>query len=344
MKEKLLKFTPKYYESLGSLDEATYLGLNVSDRCNYRCKKCVQGSPYRKGTKLSMNDFLAMIAKAQDELEIKALFIAGRGETILAGQGSSEKEYLQNYKELVEFANRRGIHILQFTNGYYLTKDITDFLKDKDVSLIVSIDSLDEAIYLDLFRGPKNSFQKVMENLQYARKQFPTEEINGKKAYRLAINVAVSHNNFQEVKKIREFCGEDIMFICNYPIIGGNFKIHLDDMCKSKAEYEAFRNKVLETSDNKGFSGTTYDGRCGFIFNGLSIDSNGNVLLCPYDTSTGKLFGNIKDYKNMREALARVKTSIKKHSEQHPTSKICFPRDAETYERFHKAIPEKYFF
>ena len=337
-----MKFTPKYYESLeGGLNEATYLGLNISARCNYRCKKCVQGSPYKRGTELSIKSFLEIITKAKDELGIKALFIAGRGETFLAGKANSEEEYLQNYKRLIEFANKKGIHILQFTNGYFLDKHMVDFLKNKSVSLVVSIDSLDEVTYLDLFRGPKNSFQKVIGNLQYAREQFPIKEKNNKKLHRLAINVAISHDNFEEIERIKKFCREDIMFICNYPIIKGNFKIHLDEMCKSKAEYEAFKQKVLETSDNKGFSGTTYDGKCGFIYHGLSIDSNGNVLLCPYDPTTGKLFGNIKDYENMREALNRVKRSIVKHSEQNPTSKMCFPRDMETYGKFPETIPEK---
>jgi MoaA/NifB/PqqE/SkfB family radical SAM enzyme len=342
MPQKLLKFTPKYYESRGGgLSEATYLGLNISDRCNYRCKKCVQGSPYRSGTELSIDDFMGLVARAKDELGTKALFIAGRGETLLAGRGESEEEYLQNYRKLVGFAGKKDIDVLQFTNGYHLDKSMVDFLGDRNVSLVVSIDSLDGNKYLDLCRGPKDSFVKVMKNLEYARKRFPMEGGENEKIYRLAINMAVSHDNFEEVDKIKEFCNDDLMFICNYPIIRGNFKRYLEEMCKSKAEYEAFKHKVLEASDNNGFSGTTYDGRCGFIYHGLSIDSNGNVLLCPYDPSTGNLFGNIKDYKNMEEALMRVKTSVLKHSEQNPTSRICFLRDAENYGRYPAIIPEK---
>ncbi len=345
MKEKLLKFTPKYYELSGSLNRATYLGLNISDICNYNCLKCCQEAPKglenrlstERGTELSIDEFIDIISTAQDELGIQALFIAGRGETLLPGKGKSEQDFLENYKKLVNFAHKKGIHIIQFTNGYYLTKEMVDFLANKDVSLVMSIDSLDEKDYLYLCGSSDDSFQRVMDNLQYARQKFQVEEEDNKKIYRLAINMAVSHPNFEEVEKLKDFCGEDIMFICNYPIIKGDFEKNMEEMHGSENNYESFKKKVFDTSDNKGFSGTRSDGKCGYIFNGLSIDTNGNVLLCPYDISTGKLFGNVKDYNNLEEALNNVKEAMDKHNKKYSGCEMCFLRDKD-YGNFPNAV------
>ncbi|NIO19734.1 MAG: radical SAM protein [Candidatus Aenigmarchaeota archaeon] len=343
--KKMLKFTPKYYELLDDMEkpEAIYLGLNVSDRCNFRCKKCVQGSPFRKGTKLSLDQFKKMIKRAKEELDIKCVFIPGRGETFLAGNGRKESDYKENYIELVDYIDKLDLHLFQFSNGYYMDRKMVDLLSDKEASIVISIDSLNKRKYLDLYRGPKDSFEGVMKNLKYAREVFgeKTETHKGYNLLRLGINISISHENFNEIDRMKEFCGDDIMFICNWPIIHGNFKYHLKEMCKSEAEYEAFKSNVLKKSDNKGLAGTTFDGRCGFIFQGLSINSDGNVLLCPYTPETGKHFGNIENYKSFEEAFKEVKGSVLKHSKKYPSSRICFPRDTETYRKYLNSI-EKY--
>ena len=318
--EKILKFSPMYFNP--SEGDIVYLNLNVSDSCNYRCLKCFQGKIKPTGDSLDLPDLIKVIDRAKEELGIKSMYISGRGETFLVGKGNLDQK-LQNYKQLVEHANKAGIGIMQFTNGYYLDPEMVDFLADQVVTVVVSLDTLNEEKYHQLFVAPKDAFRRVMDNVDYARKKFPIEEEKGVKTYRLGINTAISHENLDEVDQIKSFCGEDIIFFSNYPMIRGNFQENLGQMCQSKQEYDRFKEKVKETSAYRSLAGICQNGSCGFYYNGITIDVNGNVLLSPYDISTGSLFGNIRDYANMGEAMTKVRGSVQRFLEKYPDAKEC---------------------
>lgn len=333
--EKVLKYSPMWHNP--QENEIIFLNLNVSDVCNYRCLKCFQGTLKSKKDSYDTKNLKKIVSQAKDELNIKTMYISGRGETLLVGKGNLG-ERLKNYQELIKYANSKEVNICQFTNGYYLDPEIVDFLLNQNVSTVVSLDSLNEEKYNKIFQPPKDAFQKVMQNLKYARKKFPIE--NNGKVYRLGINTAISHVNLNEVNKIKEFCGEDILFFSNYPMIKGNFKENLKEMCISEDEYKEFIQKCKETSAYHHLAGMCQNGACGFYYNGISIDVNGNVLLSPYDINTGKLFGNIKEYKNMNDAVKKVRESVQKFLKKYPDSKPC-PLRHKNYGEFPNFVSNK---
>jgi len=315
--QKILKYSPMYFNP--KEEDIVYLNLNVSDVCNYRCLKCFQGSLIPDSESLDLSGLIGIVDKAVDELGIKAMYISGRGETFLVGKGDLTNK-LRNYRQLVEHANHRGVGIMQFTNGYYLDKDMTDFLTEQDVSVVVSLDTLDEQKYHRLMVPPKDAFKRVMTNIEYARSRIPEQ---GGRLFRLGINTAISHENLGEVDRIKEFCADDILFFSNYPMIRGNLKDNRMQMCSSEQEYETFKEKVRESSAYHALAGMCQNGACGFYYNGITIDINGNVLLSPYDISTGKFFGNIRDYESMAEAVNKVRESVKRFLEKFPDAKSC---------------------
>jgi len=320
-------------------DEVIYLNLNVSDMCNYRCIKCFQGKMTPSLDSFDLPELIKIIDQAKKELNIKAMYISGRGETFFVGSGNLEKK-LENYKNLVKHANSIGIAIIQFTNGYYLTPDMVDFLVNHNISIVVSFDTLNEEKYNQLFGSPPGAFQKVKSNIEYARKHFAVET-NDIKYYRFGINTAINHANINEINEIKKYCQDDIIFFSNYPMIKGSFKENLKEMCLTKQEYEEFKLKVKETSEYKWLMGICQNGACGFYYNGITIDVNGNVLLSPYDIDSGKLFGNITEYPSMREALKRVRTSIKEFLNKFPDGKTC-PLRHSHYNEFYKFVKSKF--
>jgi len=326
--QKILKYSPMYFNP--KEEDIIYLNLNVSDVCNYRCLKCFQGDIRPDSKSLDLPGLLSIVDRAVDELGIKSMYISGRGETFLVGKGSLTDK-LRNYRKLVEHANLRGIGIMQFTNGYCLDKDMTDFLCGKDVSIVVSLDTLDEQKYQRLMVPPKGAFKRVMANIEYARKRIPIEQ--GGRLFRLGINTAISHENLGEVDQIKEFCADDILFFSNYPMLRGNLKDNQMQMCSSEQEYESFKDKVRETSAYRALAGICQNGACGFYYNGITIDINGNVLLSPYDISTGILFGNIRDYGSMADAVNKVREAVKRFLEKFPGAKSC-PLRHPNYEEF----------
>jgi MoaA/NifB/PqqE/SkfB family radical SAM enzyme len=325
---KLLKYSPMYFNP--KEEDIIYLNLNVSEICNYRCLKCFNGSLRPDTGSLDLSGLISIVDRAVDELGIKSIYISGRGETFLVGKGDLT-EKLQNYRRFVEHANQKGLGIMQFTNGYYLDKDMVDFLAEKNVSIVVSIDTLDEQKYDRLMVPPKDAFRRVMANIDYARRRFPIEQEG--KLFRLGINTAISHENLGEVERLKEFCADDIIFFSNYPMLRGNMKDNEQQMCTSEQEYQAFKEKVKETSSYRALAGMCQNGACGFYYNGITIDINGNVLLSPYDISTGKLFGNIRDYESMADAVNKVRDSVRRFLERFPDAKSC-PLRHPKYEEF----------
>lgn len=228
---KILKYTPRYYEP--NLDDVVYLNLNASETCNFRCKKCVQAdslviAPHHHDP----IDLIGLLTRAKAELNVRCLYLSGSGETFLVGEGK-EHSKLANYRALMKHAHDLGIEVVQFTNGYFLTREMVGFLSDLDVSLVVSLDTLDPQKFAWLTGTSVNAFERVIGNINYARSLLLPTRSADRILYRFGINLAISHVNTDDIESMRDFCGEDIIFFTNYPIMRGGFLKNIGEMCLS---------------------------------------------------------------------------------------------------------------
>lgn len=297
--KKLMKGTPRHLDMLQPLGKSIcdYLLINISGKCNYRCKKCCNSSP-NKEVKLTLSDIKEVLHEAKTGLGIRAVAIFGEGETLMA----------PHYKEIIKYIDKLGLITVQFTNGYFLDRKMAEFLKAHNVSIIVSVDYLDEGRYDD-FVGVKGAYRRAMKNISVARKIFAKtiEKFNSYGLYRFGINTVVTVDNKDQLAKLKKFCGEDMMFICNYPIPKGFANVWKEKIYKNDAEYEKLKKLALGASENRGFSGITDAEKCGYLFYGLSIGIDGNVQLCPYALETAGLLGNIKE-----ASLPELNTHVKR--------------------------------
>lgn len=304
---KILKYSPRYYEPY--LKGITYLNLNASATCNFSCMKCMQSESISVRPMRKPVDFVRLLDRARNELEVRTLYLSGSGETFLVGQGDSQS-MLENYKTLVKHVHELDMDMIQFTNGYFLTKEMVDFLTEYRVSIVVSIDTLDEKKYGQLTGAGPGVFQRVIDNIQYARTRFPVMLSDETSSYRLGINTAISRTCENDIESISAFCSEDIIFFTNYPLVKGRFKDNLNQMCLTEEEYSKFKQLCCETSAYKGLAGVTTDGVCGFLRYGLTVDFDGHILVCPYDVNSGQLFGCLSDYDSMQEVYDKVQKRL----------------------------------
>jgi MoaA/NifB/PqqE/SkfB family radical SAM enzyme len=267
-------------------------------------------------------DFLRLLDQARKELGVRALYLSGAGETFLIGQGDY-RAMLKNYKRLVEHVNELGMDIIQFTNGYFLTREMVEFLKEYRVSIVVSIDALNAERYRRLTGTGPGVFQKVIDNIQFARTRLPITLSGGQHLYRLGINMAISHLCKDDIKSMMSFCGDDIIFFSNYPLIKGSFKENIEQMCLTEDEYKRFIQLCCETSAYKGLAGLTSNNVCGFLRYGLTLDYDGHVLICPYDVDSGRLFGYISHYESMQEAYKMVQKRLLKFAHGRHNALYC---------------------
>jgi len=280
--DKVLSGSAKYFEMNGGLRKLEYLMLNLPFKCNYACTKCCnygRNEPM-KSRPLSIAEIKSVIHEA-NELGFRVLVIAGEGEPLMDN----------NMREIVRSAHEYGMIPYIFTNGSLLDTSMAHFLKEQNASLIINMDSLEEEKYGAL-TGTRASFMVVHRNVESARRIF-NDTFSTQRGYavcRIAINMVVSHVNFNELESMIKFCGDDFALVFNVPMKAGRAK----DNCAFSNTPE-IEGRIAGVSAGAAPLGTTSDGKwCAYMRNGISIGSGGEILLCAYSLENPGI-GNVRN-------------------------------------------------
>ena len=202
--------------------------IDLSNSCNLNCAYCYVEEKnsvrkLRKKNEITIEETKAII---EDVLRCgtKTINIVGAGEPTI-------DPFLE---EIVDYIDKKGAHVVLFTNGIRLAYDIelARFLYARNVSIVLKFDSLENNLQ-DLIAGRKGYAAKRNRALELLidcgfSSQLPT---------RLGVDVVVFEGNLEEVPQIHEMCRRRNLF----PIIaeyiptgrteGGTFQ-----------GYEAIRN------------------------------------------------------------------------------------------------------
>ncbi len=271
--EKLLVGSARHLELEGGLRDLEYLMLNLPYSCNYRCSKCCNASRGNPTEQPLLFEETKWLIKEAKDLGMRVLVIAGEGEPFLD----------KNIREIIKQTNQSKLIPYIFTNGSRLDADTTQFLRNNGASLVINIDSLDKETYEEL-TGVKDSFQAIYKNVKEIREQFKDthSQLGNYELRRIAINTVVSHRNKGELVQIKDFCGEDFVFVCNTPMNIGR--------AMGNAQFSDVVPKL-----NTIPLGTTSDGCwCAYMRNGISVGTNGDILTCAYSLESSKLLGNVR--------------------------------------------------
>jgi len=127
-------------------DGIFYLAMNMTSACNYRCPYCFVGLQYLKTGKdeMTLEQKLRLVAEGAD-CGARVLSMPGRGEPL----GDP------HFWPILEEANRRGLYVVVYTNGYFLDEEKIKRLRDAGISLYVKVDSFDRAVYETLVRAQR---------------------------------------------------------------------------------------------------------------------------------------------------------------------------------------------
>jgi MoaA/NifB/PqqE/SkfB family radical SAM enzyme len=189
-------------------NELTYLIMDLPFECNYNCMKC-----YRKSNILTEDinlDLRKEKIREAKELEARVLCIAGEGEPLF---------HKKTTKELVEYANSLDIITILYTNASLLDKKTAQFLFEHNTTLITSVDSFNPDVYRELTGG--GDIKRVKENLKVAREIYEKgiKKLNNRTIEtRLGLISIVSNQNKNEIQQIKNWCGDEVFYICNYPV------------------------------------------------------------------------------------------------------------------------------
>ncbi|MBU1037098.1 radical SAM protein [Patescibacteria group bacterium] len=280
MKQLLLKGSAPHLnkeQKLG-LKKIDYIMLNLPFECDYNCIKCCnKRRKYKKGY-LELKKIKNYILKCKN-LGARVLVLAGEGEPLIN----------KNFKELIFFANKIKLIPYIFTNGSMLNKELALFLAQNNATLIINLDSFEEDKY-DKYVNKKGAFKNLIKNIKTAREVYKNKvySFNNYRITYLAINLVLNNENYNQIKKIKKFCKDDVLFVVNKPINIG-----------SASEFWKKYNNVKDITINEDVSfplGTlSKDEQCAYMRNGVSIGADGSILTCAYALETQNLYGNIDD-------------------------------------------------
>jgi len=139
-----------------------YLALNMTSTCNYRCLYCFVEHANLKPSSddLTLEHKKRLIAEA-----------ANCGAKVLSVPGLGEPLGDPHFWTILEEANRLGLYVVVYTNGYFLDREKILRLKQASISLYLKMDSFDRAIYESMV-GKKGVYDRVRNNLDLLVEHF----------------------------------------------------------------------------------------------------------------------------------------------------------------------------
>jgi len=281
-----------------------YVMLNLPYHCNYRCLKCcnvLENYGGANSTAIFKETSFIQLLRAAKQIGIKTLVIAGEGEPLID----------TNLRTIVELTSENGFLPYVFINGSLLSEDTIQFLAKHKTSLIIALDSIQPDRYKRL-TGGRGNLSTILANIANCRKVYAKliEEHEGYRIGSLAINMVVNTINCDEVEKVREFCADDIVFVCNQPTRIGLAERNWSILYGETPGNTDVDSIVARMSALQQPLGTTSDGKwCAYMRNGISVSPDGQVLTCAYSLETAGLYNdlNVDDLKaTNREVMQSV--------------------------------------
>ena len=140
---------------------AHYVELEITNDCCCRCDICPRTHlMQRKIQYMSLQEYKKLILDLKNWNDVFVLMFGHMGEPMLH----------PNCLEMIDFAlNLQGIRVFLETNGQYLTQNVVDYLSQKEVTIIVSLDSSNETLYEKL-RGT-HPLPSIEEKILYLLKK-----------------------------------------------------------------------------------------------------------------------------------------------------------------------------
>lgn len=266
----------------------THLLLNQPPMCDCHCRRCFMPDSRRNNcqNELSLDEYCKVIRDSANA-GILCLEISGEGEPLLS----------ECLRGIIQCAFECGLVTTLITNGHALTEEFVKYVFDRNVTLVISLFSLDSNQY-EMDNNLPGSFAKTLENIKSAANVFKDgkEDIDGKTVYRIAIHTTAQTDNLDDLTSIRLFCENHEIFFSVAPLapVGGGSE--LPDLALSSndnilAQYKGHNSIILSRTSKREIGREV----CGTCLYGLNIGYDGNVL---FDAHAGYevkgMLGNIR--------------------------------------------------
>ncbi len=297
---KIMRGFPPHIKLEHGLKGIAFVGIHMQPICNFRCKKCFIGemSSKKNSNALSMKE-IEKFLKNSKKAGAKVLGLTGLGEPLMD----------RKINEVISLANKLGFLIHLVTNGSLLTRKKLEFLKNNNVTLMISFDTLDSKMFAELSGTSERMFEKVKTNLKLAQEVFKgTAKVKqiGKskvKIFRLGVHSTISEDNVDQIEKIEGLLNPEVTFFSVSPL--ADIASASENQLKiAETLSKQLSEKHLVVVDNP----KTGKGICGFFNFGLDLNFDGEILLDAHAIESRNLLSNIRDFDfDVKQAFDQTK-------------------------------------
>jgi len=139
--------------------------INLTSKCNLRCRHCFGDYGLSKGRELSLNEWKRVI----DDLAKNNIFYIN-----LTG---GEPTQYPDFRKLLEYINKKGLLITLTTNGIFPEETLNEIISNKEIILNVkiSLDGYDPESNWFIRRSPNLSkeelFSKIINTIEELKKE-----------------------------------------------------------------------------------------------------------------------------------------------------------------------------
>jgi len=289
--------SPYYLEDVLGLDlyeralagNLSYLLLNQPPLCDCHCRRCFMPESRRDkcDSALGLEECCDIIRGAASS-GIRCLEISGEGEPLLS----------QNLSGIIDCANDCGLITTLITNGHALSDEVIEFAFSRNVTLVVSLFSLNSETY-EKDNDLPGSFETTIGWIKRAAKTFAKDlkSIEGKKVYRMAIHTTAQVDNYDDLAWMRAFCDEHKIFFSIAPLapVGGGAELGKFVLTGDQAANAVSlgHNSIILSGTSKGEIGREV---CGTCLYGLNVGYDGNLLFDAHaGYEVGSFLGNTRE-------------------------------------------------
>lgn len=246
-----------------------YLELQITDRCNLRCRHCYISD--NSGKELSINQ----IRKVLKEFEV----MQGLRVLITGGEPLLHSRFKEINSILPDFFLRK----ILFTNGLLFNKKMLGNLNVNEIQ--VSIDGMEKAH--DSLRG-KGTFRRAMRSINLAMDS----------GFEVSVSTMVHQKNLRDFNRMENLLKKIGIkdWTVDVPCVTGRLRENTDFQLtpKQAGEYLAY-----------GYGGGIYSGEKGFGcgLHLMSISASGKISKCTFYSE--RAVGTIKD--GLRKCWRKIK-------------------------------------
>ena len=255
------------------------ISFETTKQCNLRCKHCYANASAKREDELTVEEIKDMIDQLSSMGGLSLIFTGG--EALLH----------PHLFDLMEYARKKPLSILLFTNGTLVTPEIVKKLKELHILKVnISVDGPDAETH-DPFRGGKGAFEKTIEAVKlFKQAGIPVD-----------VSVSVHRGNYLKMRETLHLL--NTLGVNNFKLWPITFsgRPEVEDIFITPEEFRdvmeqnrEFDREELGKIGKEEFKFSRAVTNCGVGQGLLTVKCNGVVTPCPVFGENFSL-GNIRE-------------------------------------------------